>query len=366
MQDTPLTPGAHALYEDAPCGLLLADASGRLLEANATFCGWTGYERPALLGGTRFQDLLTMGGRIFYQTHLVPLLRMQGSVAEVKLELRKSDGRAVPMMVNLGEKVWRGTTYLQVALFLAEDRHKYERELILQRKRAEDLALLAEQMVGIVSHDLRNPLSAIHMSAVLLEMSKELTPQQLGVVGRISRSVQRAERLLGDLLDFTQARLGGGLKVNLRETDLHAAVAEALPELRLAFPQRELLHERAGAGTCMADADRIAQAMGNLVANACNHGAPDRPVTVSTRVQDGTCRLAVHNWGPAIPEAAMTKLFEPMVRGTTAGAPRGVGLGLSIVRAIARAHGGDVELAASSPEAGTEFALRWPAAAVRH
>ena len=77
--------GDGALYEHAPCGLLVTDDDGLVLRANATFCGWAGIEAAALVGKRRFQDLLTVGGRIFHQTQWMPLLRMQGSVAEVFL-----------------------------------------------------------------------------------------------------------------------------------------------------------------------------------------------------------------------------------------------------------------------------------------
>jgi sigma-B regulation protein RsbU (phosphoserine phosphatase) len=333
------------------------------------------------VGQLRFQELLTMGGRIFWQTHLQPLLRIQASVAEVKLELRRKDGQAVPMMVNIAERPWNGGTLLHAAVFLAEDRDKYERELLAQRRRAEELAaqvardqqelaaaraeaedraLFAEQLVGMVSHDIRNPLSVIHMSAALLE--RGLVPaQQAQAVARVSRAVQRVQHLVGDLLDFTQARLGGGLRMKKEAGDLHQAIADGVSELAVAFPARALKHEAAGPGQCLADANRVVQAVGNLVANAAAHGDPDRPITVRSEAGEGRFRVHVHNDGPAIPPALLPHLFEPMVRGVGAGGPQGVGLGLYIVREIARAHGGTV-LVRSEEGEGTTFVLDWPSA----
>jgi phosphoserine phosphatase RsbU/P len=379
MEPTPL-PGADELYESAPCGLLVAAADGRLLRANATLCAWLGYAQDELVGKLRFHELLTMGGRIFFQTHLQPLLRMQGSVAEVKLEVRRKDGKALPVMANIAERPRGGTTQLHVALFIAEDRHKYERELLLQRQRAEQLsaqhvkdqqeldlakaqaedrAAFAEQLVGMVSHDIRNPLSVIHMSAAVLERGV-LQEQQKAAVARIVRAVRRVQHLIGDLLDFTQARVGGGISVRKSRVDLHQAVADSVAELAVAFPGRELRHERSGDDLCDGDADRIAQAVGNLVANAVAHGAPDRPITVRTESSGGTFRVSVHNHGNPIPQDVLPRLFEPMVRGADATA-KGVGLGLYIVREIVRAHGGRVEVR-SSAEAGTVFVLELPAA----
>jgi sigma-B regulation protein RsbU (phosphoserine phosphatase) len=376
--DTPLLPGADALYDAAPCGLLLADADGRLLGANATACRWLRHECDALVGKLRFQDLLTMGGRIFYQTHLQPLLRIQGSVAEVKLEIKGADDRVLPMMVNIAEAPWTGRTLLHIALFIAEDRHKYERELLLQRQRleelaarhlqdqqdlmaaraqAEDRAQFAEQLVGVVSHDIRNPLSVIHMSSVLLERGG-LDAQQQAALARVGRSVSRMQHLIGDLLDFTQARLGGGLSIRKSEVDLHHAVADSVAELAVAYPACSLRHERSGNGICEADADRLTQAVGNLVSNAASHGAPGRPVTVRTESVGSEVRITVHNEGKPIPPDVLPRLFEPMVRGTNAGS-NGVGLGLYIVAAIVRAHGGRVH-AQSTAEEGTSFILELP------
>lgn len=376
--ELPPLPGVEQLYDAAPCGLLVAASDGRILHANATICHWLRYQREEL-ALLRLQDLLTMGGRIFYQTHLQPLLRMQSSVAEVKLEFRRQDGGTVPVMVNIAERGWNGRHLLQVSVFVAEDRHKYERELLLQRQRAEELAALhardqeelraaraeaeersafAEQLVGIVSHDIRNPLSVIHMSTVLLERGVP-AEQQKAAVGRVSRAVQRVQHLIGDLLDFTQARVGGGLTMKKTQVDMHQVLADAVGELQVAFPGCTLRHERSGPGACEADADRLVQAVGNLVGNAANHGSREHPVTVRGEGADGWFRISVHNAGRPIPPELMPRLFEPMVRGAGAGPGKGVGLGLYIVRAIARGHGGDVS-AASGTADGTTFTIAFP------
>ena len=374
-------PDFSELFEQAPCGHLVVGSDGRLLVVNATLCRWLQYDRGTLLDRMKLQDLLSVGGRIFFQTHVAPLLRMQGSVAEVKVPMRRSDGSEVPVIFNAIERSWGGRPVIHLAAFIAEDRHKYERELLLQRQRAEELAaenakgqqqladanaeaedraIFAEKLVGMVSHDIRNPLSVIHMSTVLLERGG-ITEQQRNVVARISRAVDRVRALIGDLLDFTQARLGGGLSVKKRECDLHQAIGDSVSELAIAFPAQRLLHESAGEGRCVADADRIVQAIGNLVANAATHGDATQPITVRSESEGGRFRVSVHNGGEPIPSGLLSRLFEPMVRGAEPGAAQGVGLGLYIVREIVRSHAGTVDVR-SSRENGTVFVLDWPCA----
>src|SRR3954453_19698910 len=136
-QDTP-TPQEQAALDLAPCALLRTDASGTILRVNTTFCGWLGYEREELVG-RRLQDLLTIGGRIFHQTHLAPLMQMQGSVSEVKLEIVRRDGTQLPMVLNARRHEMPHGLRTELALFVARDRDTYERELVLSRKRLEQL-----------------------------------------------------------------------------------------------------------------------------------------------------------------------------------------------------------------------------------
>jgi sigma-B regulation protein RsbU (phosphoserine phosphatase) len=209
-----------------------------------------------------------------------------------------------------------------------------------------------------VSHDLRNPLSTISMGASLL-MKLKPTEQQQVVLQRIQRATERSGRLISDLLDFTQARLGGGLKVKQRGFALHDVIHDAVDELAQAFPNRGLHHNLHGPGEWFGDPDRIAQLVGNLVANAVAYGDAARPITVSTTTTDEEALVSVHNWGRPIPSELLSKIFEPLSRGDEPGEARSLGLGLYIVRQIAKAHGGEV-LVSSQADTGTRFTTRLP------
>jgi PAS domain S-box-containing protein len=131
-------PGNELLFDSAACGLLLTDTNGLIRRVNTTFCRWLGFDAEQLVGKRRVQDLFTMGGRLFHQTHLVPLLQMQGSVAEVQLDMRHADGSAVPMLINVFRRCHGEQTFDELAVFVATDRRKYEHELLLARRKAED------------------------------------------------------------------------------------------------------------------------------------------------------------------------------------------------------------------------------------
>lgn len=224
---------------------------------------------------------------------------------------------------------------------------------------AEDRALFAEQMIGIVSHDLRNPLAAIKMAPNLLGR-KELDTKSIQTLGYITHSVDRAQRLVADLLDFTLIQVGRGIAATLKPVDLHEVVAGCLEELRLAFPGHELIHERSGQGDFNADSDRLYQLIGNLVANAMAYGAADGGVSVSSRFEDQAIIIAVHNFGTPLPPELLGNLFEPMIRGSHDNAGlRSIGLGLFIVQEIAKAHDGEVAVT-STLEHGTTFTATFP------
>ncbi|HEX4462100.1 MAG TPA: PAS domain-containing sensor histidine kinase [Polyangia bacterium] len=368
-------PSAEALglLDAASCGLVQTSDDGTFRRANRMFCQWIGQPEDSLIGRRRIQDLLTVGGRIFHQTHWAPLLKMQGSISEVKLELMHADGTVIPMVLNAIRHEEDGEMVHEISAYVARDRDKYERELVLARKRLEalvdearvlhetarDRALFAEQMIGIVSHDLRNPLNGIVMGSSLLARG-ELTTAQRNMLARVTRSAERANRLIADLLDFTQARLGTGLPVAKQPVDLHETISEAVDELSLAYAPRPIEHVRSGEGRCMADAGRLTQMLGNLVSNAMTYGTPQLAVTVTSTVEPKLFSVAVHNWGEPIAAETQARIFEPMTRGTTAtSSVRSVGLGLFIVREIAKAHGGTA-LVKSTREEGTVFRAEFP------
>lgn len=374
------------LFDSAACALAVTAQDGMILQANARFSEWLGFSNTELCG-KRFQDLLTMGGRIFHQTHLAPMLRMHGSVIEVKLDMLHRDGHKVTVLLNGIQREQADSVVYDLALFGTTDRDKYERELLnarnlaealLQEKTATELALqqaqgelreayaisqrralFAEQMVAIVSHDLKNPLTAIRMASDFLSRS-ERTPKERQLLGHIGQSSERAQRMIADLLDFTQARVGQGISIKAASLDLHSVIHRAVDELRVAFPKATLEHHSVGQGDACLDADRVQQIIGNLVANSVAYGDLQRPITVTSRLCDGACEVSVHNYGEPIPESLLAGLFEPMTRGTDQGSDvRSVGLGLYIVRELARVHGGDVAVK-SCAVGGTTFSVEFP------
>ena len=218
-----------------------------------------------------------------------------------------------------------------------------------------------EELLGIVSHDLRTPLNAVLLGAALLRQ-EELSARQSRGVARIVSSAERGIRLVHDLLDFTQARLGEGLSVRTAPLDLHDFTRVVVADVQLAHPHREVELRSEGDGEGEWDADRIAQLLSNLVSNAMAYGTPGTPVQVTTRGRDAAqVELEVHSTGEPIPEALKPLLFERLTRGVSKdGHNKGsIGLGLFIVCHIARAHGGSVTVE-STLEAGTTFTVRLP------
>ena len=218
-----------------------------------------------------------------------------------------------------------------------------------------------QQLIGIVSHDLRNPLNVICLGAASLMGRDELDERTARVVTRIQMAAERATRMIRDLLDFTQARLGTGIHLELRRAGFHSLTREVLDEVESSYPGRVLRVQSSGDGDGEWDPDRIAQVVQNLVTNALTYSPVGSAVHVETRGEDGAVTLTVHNQGAPIPPDALGRLFKPMSRATSDSdsASRSIGLGLYIVKHIVDAHQGTIEVE-SSASAGTTFTVRLP------
>lgn len=241
------------------------------------------------------------------------------------------------------------------------DGRKTLEALARQEEQAQKRADFEQQLIGIVSHDLRNPLSAILLGAQTLLRTPDLDDRPLKAAARIQSGAERAIRMIRDLLDFTQARLGGGIPLVRASIDLHELARNTVEEVHMTYPERELVLDQQGDARGNWDGDRIAQVLTNLVTNALKYSPPDTPVRVCTRGEDGHVLLEVANGGAPIPAETQQALFEPMSRGNALAdkSSRSVGLGLYIVKHLVEAHGGEVQVK-SSVRDGTTFSARLP------
>jgi PAS domain S-box-containing protein len=137
---------AEELYEDAPCGYLSLLPDGAIVRANRTFLRWTGYSSEDLVSGTRLQDLLSVPAKVFYETHYAPLLRMQGFIREMALDLVCANKQVLPVLVNATEHRDHAGVPLVIrtAIYDATERRRYERELLAARRRLEQLAAVVQ------------------------------------------------------------------------------------------------------------------------------------------------------------------------------------------------------------------------------
>jgi phosphoserine phosphatase RsbU/P len=219
---------------------------------------------------------------------------------------------------------------------------------------------LEQQLIGIVSHDLRNPIQAISMGTAVLLGSEGLGDHHKQTLQRMRSSAERASRLIHDLLDFTQARLGGGIPVTRREGDLFAHLEEVIHELEGAHPRGRIQYQAAGSGKGWWDRDRLAQVVSNLVTNALRYGTAGGEVRVTARDLGEEIRIEVHNRGDAIAEELLPRLFRPLQRGMVAGDDgRSIGLGLFISKEIVAAHQGNIAVSSSATD-GTTFSIQLP------
>jgi signal transduction histidine kinase/DNA-binding response OmpR family regulator len=217
-----------------------------------------------------------------------------------------------------------------------------------------------EEMLGIVGHDLRNPLTAMGIGIDLLR-GKIDAPDHARVLGRIENSARRMTKIVDQLLDVTRARLGTGISIVRSATQLHALIASVLDELRLAH--RTTRFELVGDDVPgMWDGDRLGQVISNLASNAAQYGRAGGPVTVELSRSEGVAIVAIRNpiRDAPIPPDMLGTLFDPFQRGGNNEPAGGLGLGLYIVREIVHAHGGTIDVE-SGPE-GTVFRLVLPLA----
>jgi PAS domain S-box-containing protein len=218
----------------------------------------------------------------------------------------------------------------------------------VQKELAEGLSF-REQMMGVLGHDLRNPLGAVRGLSGLLLLQKELPEKAREALHQIDQAGRRMTEMIETLLDFTHSRNHGSLPVEKKPADLVQVTRRVVEELRASHPSQEIRLDAPPRLPGEWDPARMAQVVSNLVGNALTHGAADQPVEVSLKKGDAVT-LIVSNRGKPIPKEVQACLFEPFRRGASHDGtrPRGLGLGLYIARQIVTEHGGTIGVESGS------------------
>jgi signal transduction histidine kinase len=273
---------------------------------------------------------------------------------QVLAEFRALRASVLRLYERSGQTDLQGVTRFNEAIdeVLTESMTRYSAKTDLYR----------DQFIGILSHDLRNPLSAITAGAALLAASANEDHRQARVAARILNSAQRMERMIADLLDLTRTRLGGAIPLQRVPTDLQQLCEEVLLEVQAARPGAVVRFRVSGNVTGEWDPDRLAQVVSNLVGNAIQHG-DGGPISIEADGGDESVTLRVHNGGTPIPPAAQGTIFEPLARGAADAATQSIGLGLFIARAIVNAHGAEIHVR-SAEGSGTTFEVLLPKCAL--
>jgi PAS domain S-box-containing protein len=352
------------LYEEAPCGYISALPEGTIVKVNQTFLTWTGYGRDDLVGRRRFQDLLAPGGRIFHETHYAPLLRMQGAVREIALDVMCADGRRLPVLVNSVLKMDEAGAprLVRTTVFNATHRKEYERELMRERQRAEEASKAKGEFISVVSHEIRTPLSAIVGVAHLLE-STELSPQQQRLVRILRSSSDGLVHLINEILDLSRIE-SGSLTLEERDLDLRQVVESVASRQRVGAEEKGLaleVHMDDRLPTqLLGDPVKIGQVLTNLVGNAVKFTA-EGSVTLAVRVLESapeavSVELRVADTGIGIERERLPLIFEAFTQASYEIGMKygGTGLGLSISRKLVEMYGSRLEVE-SEPGRGTTF-----------
>jgi two-component system, OmpR family, phosphate regulon sensor histidine kinase PhoR len=216
-----------------------------------------------------------------------------------------------------------------------------------------------EQYVGLISHDLRTPISTIVLSATLLKLLNERAGSDQGAaqVESILRNARRLAAMIEDLLETTRLESG---RIELHKSEFDLAALAATVSTQLGSTATRAIRCEARAPTpVLADAGRIERVLENLIGNAFRYSPPDAPVQVTVEAGEHETVVAVADCGIGIPADELPKLFQRFARASGHDAERGLGLGLYNSRLIIEHHGGRI-WADSAPGAGSTFAFSVP------
>lgn len=322
-------------FENSLCGYLTLNSEGKIVRANKRVAEWTQID-SSKLAGQKFSDFLPMGDKIFYETNLRPLLKIQGFFDQVSFQLKIAEGKHLHVFANAIEH--RGDEYnasfTRITLINATDRGIYEQTLRDERNLSEknllseqDTANLREQFIAVLGHDLRNPLGAIVGGIDILSRG-DRNPREKSILATMGKSSERILEMIENVMDLARGRLGAGIQVEKTLTQMEPTLAQVVSELRSKHPDQIIISNFKLDEPVNCNAPRIAQILSNLLSNAVHHGAVNATIHINAETTDTLFSFSVINQGQTIPPASLEKIFQPFKRADENMTQEGLGLGL--------------------------------------
>ncbi|HEX8254761.1 MAG TPA: PAS domain-containing sensor histidine kinase [Thermoanaerobaculia bacterium] len=359
---------SDSLLDGAPCGYVSFADDGTMRAVNRTLAEMLGYTR-AELEGWHLQKILPPGARVFYNTHVFPILKMHGVAEEIYIAVRTKDGVDLPMLLNAARRERNGGTVNDCIFVRMLQRHAFEDQLVQARRIAEEASAAKAKFLSMMSHDLRAPLTTISGHADLLGggVHGGLATDQQHAVQRIRDASRELARMIDDVLSYAQLD-SGQVAMQRQRVSVRAAIERAEAMMKMRFEQAKLTFSST---TCdaetivIADPDRLQQILLNLLTNAIKFTAPGGSVTASCERAGEKVLIRVRDTGSGIAAEQLERVFDPFVQLDTPvhnATQRGIGLGLAISRDLARAMDGELRADSTMGE-GSVFTVELPSAA---
>ncbi len=358
---------AEDLYENAPCGYLSMLPNGTIVKINKTLLRWLGYEAEELLYQKKYQDLLPIGGKMYYETHFIPLLQMQGYVTEINFDLKRKSRKRLPVLVNttqLKSKDGKPLLY-RTTVFNITDRKKYEQELMRAKKEAEEATKVKAEFLSTVSHEIRTPMNAIISIANLLQETTPHTSEQSEYLSTLKHSAENLLHLINDILDFSKIE-AGRVALAERNVDLKELANSLLHGVRIAAESKGLalevdIDERLPAFV-IGDPVKIGQVLTNLLSNAIKFTEKGRVKLSMQLLEQSASEVAisfcVEDTGIGIPQDKLSKIFDEFTQADYDINLKygGTGLGLTISQKLLALYGSKLTVKSQEGQ-GTAFSF---------
>lgn len=380
-----------ALYHLAPCGYVYTMEDGTLIEVNDTYLAYTGYSREAIIKNKKFEDFLSIGGKIYFETHFTPLLLMQGEVSQISLDLIKKDGSRFPVLVNATKHFASDQLqgYIQFIVFDITQRKQYEVELLNAKRKSdellaqlintnkelksniqvieeqsqqlEELNATKDKFFSIVAHDLKSPLNSLKsFSSMLIDHFDNLNKDEILTMSKqiydsVNSTIKMADNLISwAMLQMEDSKFNEEI-INVKDisSNIFGVYQKVALEkgINLSFSVDNAL-------TIIGDKNQIEFVIRNLVNNAIKFTHKNGFVSLTAKsLTDGLVQISVSDNGVGISDEIKSKLFSISNKHNTKGTEgeKGTGLGLMMSNEFMKLNGGQIEIESSLGKGSTFY-----------